>query len=1272
MQKILSFLLFVLLASAVPVLAQNAELQGKVTDEKGEPVPFANVMIQMGGSPVGAQTDFDGFYSIKPITPGTYDVRFSYVGLQEQLIQGVVVNSDKITFLNAQLVAKTEMLKEVQIVSYKVPLLKADETATGGTLTKEDIKNLPTRNAASIASQAAGVYQKDEGGGLNVKGSRDNATDYYIDGVRVRGSSALPASAIEQLTVVTGGVPARYGDATGGIINITTSGPSKKFAGGVTLESSKFLDAYGYHLANLSLSGPLLKKAKGTDNERTLLGFFLSTEYQHNDDDSPSAVGIYRAKKSVLDSLSRYPLVKSPIAETYVTQTQYIRASDLEKIKAKTNVDRDQISLAAKLQFQPVSNINVILGGTLNYDQGGYGRRSSGTKAFMRRNELFNPSHMPEINNFVYRGYVRFTQRFANKQLDATETAENRTKPSLFQNLYYAVQFDYTKDKLTAQDPMFKDRLFDYGYVGKYETFYKPNYAINNVKYGEGNNAITFTGWEFGGYQDTLVKVTPNTTINPEKGYYMEHYNALSAGKENFYLANDLAIRSNGGILNGGGLPLVYSMWAQPGSIYDVYRKNDNDQYRLTFNGSFDIKPPGSSDRNKHAIEFGFEYEQTIERDHTINPQGLWGLMNNRTARYERDFVRDIANPMLVINGQTYSISDYLAQAQNGGLIFSANDTITYQYIRNSTQTFFDKQLRKKLGIGEFDRIDVDQLDPSTFDLGMFSPNELFQQGDALIDYYGTDYTGKKLTKQPAFADFWKDYDTNLGIFTRPQAAFQPIYTAGYIQDKFAFKDLIFNVGLRVDRFDANQKAPKDLYSPLYGVRKVGEVTKIGNTDVNHPTNMADDYVVYVDDPVKPNAIKGYRDGDQWYDANGNPTTARKLGVVNPYLYDLPASYAGDPKNFVKADSLYNPEQAFQDYKPQINLMPRIAFSFEISDEAIFFAHYDVLTQRPPGRNRTSPYSYYYFAEEAVDNEFENPNLRPEKTVDYQIGFKQKLTESSALTLSGFYRELKDLVQQYRVLNAYPSEYTTYRNVDFGTVKGFEVAYDLRRTKNLRMGINYTMQFADGTGSGDGTQQNIVSQLGENLKNVLPLDYDSRHLLNINLDYSFAEGADYNGPKIGGKNILENFGVNLILRTRSGEPYSRIQDAVPEGLLGVATRSQLDGSVNGSRLPWNFRLDARVEKAFKVGFGKNRAKSNKYINLYLYSQNLLNTLNINSVYKYTGSASDDGYINSALGQDQANNSPSPASFKELYALRINNPNNFSLPRVIRLGVQFDF
>ena len=107
--------------------------------------------------------------------------------------------------------------------------------------------------------------------------------------------------------------------------------------------------------------------------------------------------------------------------------------------------------------------------------------------------------------------------------------------------------------------------------------------------------------------------------------------------------------------------------------------------------------------------------------------------------------------------------------------------------------------------------INVDELDPTSFSLNMFSADELLNQGSSYVTYYGYDHTGKKISGRPSFDDFFNAKD-EFGNFTRPIGAFEPIYIAGYIMDKFSFDDLIFNVGVRIDRYDANQSVLKDQF----------------------------------------------------------------------------------------------------------------------------------------------------------------------------------------------------------------------------------------------------------------------------------------------------------------------------------------------------------------------------------------------------------------------------------------------------------------------------
>ncbi|QQR94523.1 MAG: hypothetical protein IPJ93_11975 [Bacteroidota bacterium] len=68
------------------------------------------------------------------------------------------------------------------------------------------------------------------------------------------------------------------------------------------------------------------------------------------------------------------------------------------------------------------------------------------------------------------------------------------------------------------------------------------------------------------------------------------------------------------------------------------------------------------------------------------------------------------------------------------------------------------------------------------------------------------------------------------------------------------------------------------------------------------------------------------------------------------------------------------------------------------------------------------------------------------------------------------------MLQLRNIFFSYPgSGYTTFDNIDFGTVKGLTLGYDMRRTGNVRLGASYTLQFADGTGSNDVSGADLLS-----------------------------------------------------------------------------------------------------------------------------------------------------------------------------------------------------
>jgi hypothetical protein len=290
-KKIYATILIAITAGTV-ALAQSGALKGKVIDATtSEGISFANVQLEQGGSAIAKTVaDIDGNFTIKPITPGKYDLKAASVGYQPLVMTGVIIGGDKTTYQDMKVKASAGVeLNTFEVVEYEKPLIRPDNIQ-GKDVTRAEFDAMPSKNINSVVSTAAGVSQADEGSALSMRGGRQNtksgsangnsadggSTLYMIDGVPTRGTLGLPQNDIEQVSVLTGGIPAQYGDATGGIISITTRGGVRPdFYGNVEVVSSQLTDKYGYNLADFSVGGPLISKKDSSGHKTPKLGFFL-------------------------------------------------------------------------------------------------------------------------------------------------------------------------------------------------------------------------------------------------------------------------------------------------------------------------------------------------------------------------------------------------------------------------------------------------------------------------------------------------------------------------------------------------------------------------------------------------------------------------------------------------------------------------------------------------------------------------------------------------------------------------------------------------------------------------------------------------------------------------------------------------------------------------------------------------------------------------------------------------------------------------------------
>jgi outer membrane receptor for ferrienterochelin and colicin len=1228
-----SLLLFTLFFLTTVLTAQTA-LSGKVVDVEGdgEPLPFAAVSLFKDGAFFqGTTTDLSGNYFFSNIDPGTYDVEVNYTGYPATRITDIPVLPGRTNVADVEVTNEGGvLLEEIVVTGYEVPLIEVDNTTSGQTITAAEIQRLPTRNINQLASITAGAASADEGQAITIRGSRSNATDYYIDGIRVFGpqGSLLPESDIEQLQVITGGLEARYGDVTGGIISITTKGPSSTFNVNAEAETSEGLDPYGNSLVGLAVSGPIIKR--GAD--RAVLGYRFSGRYTYQKDDDPSAVPIIRARDDVIAELEANPVIE--VDGRPFVAADFLTDESVERLDARPFESFSSINLTGKLDARLSDAIDISLTGFYTSSENQF----TPNENFGETWRTYNASRNPTSERASYRGNFRFRHRLGGSGVAGSQGNNS----NLIQNASYVLQFGIENNTFDLSDPIHQDRFFDYGYVGEFNIGYIPVFELSFDDVAQDFFATQAD------YREVLRGYDPSTSTNPILSNYNNYlgYNEEGVFNSEVYGILGVANLDESGAplptldqfaaVNGRTQTLYRDSWGfhrNVGTVYNSYQYSDNDVYTFQANANFELVP-GDSDKSRHSIQLGVLYEQRTNRNYNLSPTGLW--TTGRQLINQHLNAVDTANRVL----GTVEIENEFS-----GIPIVGN--VVAPTIEDNAGTFY-RRIREDLGIPLDQYINIDGLSPDQLSLDQFSAQELTFAN--LIDYVGYDYLGNEV--DGSFDDFFaiNPMTGNRNFTVGPN---RPIYAAAYLQDKFTINNMIFRVGVRADRYDANTKVLKDPYS-LYEIITAEDFHNTVGTD--RPGNIGDDYRVYTV-TQGGDQVQAYRQGDNWFQADGTPTNGPqeiegiRTGLVFP-RYANPL--AGESPNFIKETEFTVPT-SFEDYQVQFNVMPRLAFSFPISGEANFFAHYDVLVQRPPSNALATALDYYYFVERpgSPNQPFNNPALRPERTIDYEVGFKTKISKTSAITLAAYYKELRDMIQQ-RTYFPVPlvNQYTTFDNQDFGTVKGFSFTYDLRRTSNVTINANYTLQFADGTGSDANSQRGLTNR--GNLRTLFPLNFDERHRFNLVLDYRF-------DSRNGTPPWLNNTGINLQGVTVSGRPYTAT--FIPSELGGSGTR----GAINGSRRPWNFTLNGQVDRNFTIGGRSN-------INLYLRVSNILDRRNILGVYSVTGAADDPGFLQSSFGQDQLRSLEGGTrpveAYLDSYQWRILNPALFSLPRRFFVGIRF--
>jgi hypothetical protein len=146
------------------------------------------------------------------------------MGYKTVTIEGIEVSPGEITFIEDAYVSMEGIIidgQPVEIYGYKDPLIKPVPVIN---VSPDMLDNLAGgHNINTIISNLSSDIYVNEDDEIYFRGSRDNSVVYIVDGVKAAdGQAHIPSGAIGKMMVYTGGVPANYGDFTGGCVVIET------------------------------------------------------------------------------------------------------------------------------------------------------------------------------------------------------------------------------------------------------------------------------------------------------------------------------------------------------------------------------------------------------------------------------------------------------------------------------------------------------------------------------------------------------------------------------------------------------------------------------------------------------------------------------------------------------------------------------------------------------------------------------------------------------------------------------------------------------------------------------------------------------------------------------------------------------------------------------------------------------------------------------------------------------------------------------------------
>lgn len=316
-------------------------------------------------------------------------------------------------------------------------------------------------------------------------------------------------------------------------------------------------------------------------------------------------------------------------------------------------------------------------------------------------------------------------------------------------------------------------------------------------------------------------------------------------------------------------------------------------------------------------------------------------------------------------------------------------------------------------------------------------------------------------------------------------------------------------------------------------------------------------------------------------------------------------------------------------------LSPRVGLAYPITDRGVIHISYGHFFQIPNFEFLFSNPEFELYPTqdygstsppERTPNTVGNANLKPQRTVIYEIGLQQQLGEQFAIDLTGYFKDIRNLLGTEILQTVTGIRYARYINRDYGNVRGFTISFEKRQSNGIGATVDYTYQIARGNASDPNSAFLDAQANRESTKELVPLEWDRRHSLNV----SVALGQP------------SNYSISFIGKLGSGLPYTPTAQNVRTGVE------------NSERRPFYMNVDLYAYKNLSLA----GLRSNVFLRVY----NLFDRKNELQVFSDTG---------------RANYSLSALAGGTVFGLNSTNeyftrPDFYSEPRQVVAGFAFEF